>query len=136
VNGSTYTIPSTNSIDRDGSHNMTTTFDHYYFGGCTFDESEFTLPIGINETVASFGTVSAFPNPANDVLNVNITLNNNEKVTISMFNTLGQTVITENRNLNAGSNNIQLNTSNLEAGVYMVTVTAGNSTTTSRIVVQ
>ncbi len=136
INGSTYTIPTSNSIDRDGSHNTTTVFDHYYLNNVTFDESEFTVPVGVNETVASFGTVSAYPNPANDVLNMNITLNNNENVTVSMFNTLGQTVITENRNLTSGANNVQLNTSNLEAGVYMVTVTAGNATTTTRVVVQ
>jgi hypothetical protein len=67
---------------------------------------------------------------------MNITLNNNEAVTVTMFNALGQTVIAEQRNLAAGANSIQLNTSNLEAGVYMVTVTASGATATTRVVVQ
>jgi len=136
INGSTYTVPSSNSIDRDNSHNTLTTFDHYYISGVNFDESEFTFPIGINEAVASFGTVGCYPNPANDVLNVNITLNNNEAVVITMYNALGQAVITESRNLNSGANNVQLNTTNLEAGVYFLSVNAGSATATSKVVVQ
>jgi len=136
ISGSTYTVPSTNSIDRDNSHNTTTTFDHYYICGVTFDESEFTIPIGINEAVAAFGTVTTYPNPVNDVLNVNITLNNNEAVTVTMYNALGQSVITESRNLNSGANNVQLNTTNLESGVYFLSVNAGTSTATSKVVVQ
>ncbi len=136
ISGSLYTIPSTNSIDRDGSHNTETPFDHYYVNNVTFDESEFTLPIGITEVAASFGTVSTYPNPANEVVNVSVNLNNNENVVVSMFNALGQVVVTETRNMSAGSNNIQLNTSNLEAGIYMLSVTAGSATTTSKIVVE
>ncbi|HTF03699.1 MAG TPA: T9SS type A sorting domain-containing protein [Bacteroidia bacterium] len=136
ISGSTYTIPTSNSIDRDGSHNTATTFDHYYINDVTFDESEFTLAIGINEAVASFGTVATYPNPANESVNVNVTLNNNEAVVITMYNALGQAVITESRNMNTGSNTVQLNTANLDAGVYFLTVAAGTASTTSKVVIQ
>lgn len=136
ISGSTYTIPATNSIDRDGSHNTTTTFDHYYVNNVTFDESEFNLAIGINEAVASFGTVATYPNPANEAVNVNITLNKNENVTVSMFNALGQVVVTETRNMTAGFNTVKMNTSNLESGVYFMSVTAGTSTTTTKVVIE
>lgn len=136
VSGSTYTIPSSNSRDRDGSFNTTTVFDHYYLNNVTFDESEFTLAIGINEAVASFGTVAAYPNPAKDVLNLNVTLNNNETVVVAMSNVLGETVSSQQYSLNAGSNNLQLNTYNLEAGVYLITVSTGGSTATTRVVVE
>lgn len=137
ISGSTYTIPSSNSIDRDGTHNLNlSAVDHYYLSNVTFDESEFSQAIGINEAVASFGTVATYPNPVNEALNVNITLNNNENVVVSMFNALGQVVITETRNMTAGSNTIQLNTANLEAGVYFLSVTAGSATSTSKVVVE
>jgi hypothetical protein len=136
VSGSMYTIPSSNSRDRDLSFNTLTTFDHYYLNNVTFDESEFTLAIGINEAVASFGTVAAYPNPATDVLNLNVTLNNNESVVVSMSNVLGETVSSQQHNLAAGSNNIQMNTYNLEAGVYLITVSTGTSTATTRVVVE
>lgn len=136
VSGSTYKVPSSNSTDRDNSHNTLTTFDHYYLDNVTFDESEFTLAIGIGEAVASFGTVAAYPNPATDVLNLNVTLNNNEKVTVAMTNVLGETVSSQQHSLNAGVNNLSMSTYNLEAGVYLITVSTGTSTATTRVVVQ
>lgn len=136
VSGSTYTIPSTNSIDRDGSHSVLVTWDHYYLNNVTFDEAEFTIPVGISESVASFGTVGAYPNPANDVLNLNINLNNNEEVVINMYNTIGQIVLTQTSAMTAGANSVQLNTANLEAGVYFLNVTVGDATSTTKVIVE
>lgn len=136
VAGSTYTVPTTMSIDRDGTHITLNPFDHYYVDNVTFDESEFTFPIGINEAVATFGTVSAYPNPANDVLNLNLTLTNNEECLITMTNMLGQVVLSQNNTVAAGFSTVQLNTSNLQAGVYFVNVTAAGSTATSKVVVE
>jgi hypothetical protein len=135
VSGSTYQVPSTNSRDRDQSFNTTTTFDHYYLNNVTFDESEFVI-INVAEAATSFGTISAYPNPATDAVNLNVNLNNNEKVTVNMVNLLGETVSSQQYTMNAGSNNIQLSTYNLEAGVYMISVSTGESTVTTRVVVQ
>lgn len=136
VNGTTYSVPVTNSIDRNGAHDLATTFDHYYNCGIDFMQSEFSLNIGIAENTAAFGSVAAYPNPATDLLNLNLDLVKSGNVNITMTNTLGQNVMVENRGLNAGKNNVQLNTSNLPAGVYFVNVTAEGSTKTIRVVVQ
>jgi hypothetical protein len=136
INGSTYLIPSSNSIDRDGSHNVIGAWDHYYLDNVTFDESEFSISIGINEAVTSFGTVACYPNPASDVLNINVTLNNNEEVMINMYNSLGQMISTETRNMTAGANAVQLNTSNLQSGVYFINVTAAGTTATTKVIVE
>lgn len=136
ITGSTYTIPSSNSIDRDGSHSVIGAWDHYYLDNVTFDESEFSISIGINEAVTSFGTVACYPNPASDLVNVNVTLNNNEEVMINMYNSLGQMISTETRNMTAGANAVQLNTSNLQSGVYFINVTAAGSTATTKVIVE
>lgn len=136
TNGNVFTIPVTNSIDRNGSHDVATTFDHYY--SCfTMDQSMFTNPIiiGVNE-VASFGSVSAYPNPASDLLNVDLNLNNSDNVNITLFNAIGQSVLAENRELRAGSNKVQLNTSALASGVYYLNVTSGNSTSVTKVVIE
>lgn len=136
VSGNTYTIPCTNSIDRNGAHDVATTFDHYYLNNVTFDQSEFNLAIGINEQVESFGSVSVYPNPANEQVNLNINMAQSNSVNITMFNTIGQAVLVENRDLASGNNLVQLNTSSLPAGVYFVNVTAAGSTSTSKIVIE
>lgn len=137
TSGSTYTIPATNSIDRNGSHDVATTFDHYY--SCfTVTQSQFTnaIIIGVNEQNNTFGTVSAYPNPANDLLNVNVDMKNNDNATITLFNTVGQSVLVENRQLRAGNNLVQLNTSALASGVYYLNVTSGNSSSVSKVVIE
>lgn len=136
VSGNTFTIPCTNSIDRNGAHDVATTFDHYYLNNVTFDQSEFNLAIGINEQVQSFGSVSVYPNPANEQVNLTINMVQSNSVSITLFNTIGQAVLVENRELASGNNLVQLNTSSLPAGVYFVNVTAAGSTTTSKIVIE
>lgn len=105
------------------------------------DQSVFFMPvfggIGINESSSSsFGSIEAFPNPASDLVNVNVTLNSNELVKVSMMNLLGETVSSQSRSMNAGSNNIQFSTYNLDPGVYLITVSTAESKATTRVVVQ
>jgi hypothetical protein len=134
-NSGVYTLPVSNSIDRDGSHDMITVFDHYYTS-VTFPQTSFNVAIGINEQPSAFAAVSAYPNPASDLLNVNISMNNAENVTIEMINTIGQTVNTQNRQFTAGNNQVQINTANLEAGVYFLNITTGNSKSVTKVVVE
>lgn len=136
VSGSTYTIPTTNSIDHDNSNSVLVQWDHYYINNVSFDESDFNVPVGIAENTTEFGSVGVYPNPANDVLNVNVNLNSNDNAVITMYNALGQAVITETREMNAGLNSVQLNTSNLESGVYFMNVTVNGSTSTTKVVIE
>jgi hypothetical protein len=135
-NGNVYSLPTTNSIDRNGTHDISTTFNHYYLCGVDFNQSEFNVAIGISEENASFSTVAAYPNPANEQLNINVHMIKTDNVNITLFNSIGQSVMTENRNLGTGDNLVQLNTSNLPAGVYFVNVTADGQTSTSKIVIE
>ncbi|HLG03238.1 MAG TPA: T9SS type A sorting domain-containing protein, partial [Bacteroidia bacterium] len=134
LNGTTYTVPCTNSVDRAGTGITLGTFDHYYYGDATFGQNEFV--VGVQEQETGFGSVSLFPNPANDVVNLNVNMNQAGPVTVTLFNELGQSVLADKRNLSAGANRVQLNTSTLQAGVYFLSVADANGTTTSKVVIQ
>lgn len=136
VNGSTYTVPATNSIDRNGSHDIATTFDHYYLNNVTFNTSEFTTIIGVADAAAETATFNAYPNPAHELVNVNLNLVQSGRVSISLLNSVGQEVLAENRELAQGANLIKLNTSELPAGIYMVEVTSPEARSASKIVIE
>lgn len=136
VNGNTYSVGATNSIDRDGSHDIITTFDHYYFDNVTFNMNEFTVIIGIENANAETASFNAYPNPANDVVNVNLNLTDAGNVSIALLNAVGQEVLVENRELASGSNLVRLNTSQLPAGIYMVVVTSATGKAASKIVIE
>ena len=137
VSGNTFSIGVTNSIDRNGSHDVITTFDHYFYEGCKFNTSDFTVQfVGVNEQAANFGSLNIYPNPAKDQINLNVNMVSGENVSFQITNSLGQVVLVENRSLVNGNNNVQLNTSKLTSGVYFVTITSETSKVTSKIVIQ
>ncbi len=81
----------------------------------------------IGET--AFGTISIYPNPVKNVLNIRseYTINN-----IRIFNFTGQVV--EDKQIT--NKIIQINTSNLKAGVYLLQIETGKGVTSKRIVIE
>ncbi len=136
VNGTTYSVPATNSIDRSGAHDIATTFDHYFVNDVTFNLNEFNVIIGVNTIESEIGSVNTYPNPANELVNVNLNLVNGGNVSLALFNSIGQQVLVENRALTTGSNLVRLNTSELPSGIYMLVVTSAEGKATSKIVIQ
>lgn len=88
----------------------------------------------INTTI---GSVSLYPNPAADLLNIDVLLNSNEKVTVSIFDITGKLVSTviENSEMNAGTNTVNVSTSNLSNGLYFVSISAGSFVQTQKLVI-
>lgn len=86
---------------------------------------------GVNET-ESADFISAYPNPANNTVNIRVNRTNNDPMQIQIVNTVGQVVSSSN---NVGVNNIY-NIENLEAGVYFVQVTCNGVMHTTKIVKQ
>ncbi len=105
---------------------------------------DYNAPIITNTTQNNFQTVvstfnakddtnqlKVFPNPANEILNINLQNNNIENCIIS--NALGQTVYNSANEINANYK-IQLNISNLSAGVYFVKVRASNGSYNAKFI--
>ncbi|MEM7163478.1 MAG: T9SS type A sorting domain-containing protein [Bacteroidota bacterium] len=80
---------------------------------------------GLNEKTLD-AELNIFPNPANDNLNVEITIDNADKLDIEILNSLGQ--IVERRNLGDvnGFRRIVFNTSDLNAGNYQLRLISNN----------
>lgn len=89
--------------------------------------------IAINE-IDFVNGVNVFPNPASDVLNINFELNSVQNVEISLYSIDGKVV-------NAISNSTStvseaINTSKLDAGVYILDVTTDAGKFTTNVVVK
>jgi hypothetical protein len=77
--------------------------------------------------------ISVYPNPANDFAGVEIDLIDRSDVVINMVNAMGQTVYTEAQALDAGTQKLNLETSNLSAGLYFVNVNVNGVSKTLRL---
>lgn len=76
---------------------------------------------------------NAYPNPASTVVNVEFELNTQNEVTVSIINTVGQTVAVNNLGTVSGLQTTQMDVSALDAGMYIVKVKTANGEQTKRI---
>ncbi len=82
------------------------------------------------------GSISMFPNPANDIVNLTYSLSKNQPVSVRLMDATGRQVSQmNNENQQAGMHTEELNTANLANGIYHYQVTIGNQTSTGKIVV-
>lgn len=87
--------------------------------------------IGENEVLNTF---SVYPNPATDLLTVNLTVNNSENTSINIVDLSGKVVQTENLGLLNGDMQVQLSLEDLTAGVYFVEFVTNTGVQTKKFV--
>ena len=66
--------------------------------------------------------ISVNPNPAHDMLTLNIVAEKEIDFTLQMVDVKGKIVLTQNRKANTGLNSITINTSQFSKGMYMLGV--------------
>lgn len=85
------------------------------------------------------GTISfsAYPNPANDQVNLRYNLANASAVTVNVYDVTGKLVMSEAKgNVASGQQTTSVNVSSLPAGVYHVELVTAEGTGNSRVIVQ
>lgn len=93
--------------------------------------------VSVNEIDATkFAIYGTFPNPASSETWVKFSTPTSGDASLKVYDLAGKTVMNAIVPTVAGVNNLQLNVSNLNAGVYLYSLTIGNETVTSKLVVQ
>jgi hypothetical protein len=86
----------------------------------------------ISSAVASVG--GAYPNPANNTVNIPVTVGQDATLTVTLSNLLGQVVKSTVLNANSGQTvKATFTTGELASGVYLYTVEANGQRTTGRV---
>lgn len=68
-----------------------------------------------------------FPNPTNDVININYTIASNSQTHIQINNSLGQTVKEVSKLEKAGTYKLTIDTKSLENGIYFINFSDGST---------
>jgi len=104
-------------VELQGSNDSGELFGNFLYGAeC--------LIIGVDDNLLS--QVSLFPNPATDIVNIQLP-NTVEMKSIAVYDVLGKVVV------NSATNN-QINVSQLNHGVYMVNIETNQGTVTKKII--
>lgn len=88
---------------------------------------------GLSES-ADAAKISVYPNPAKEVLNIDLSAYHKQLRKLTLVNMQGQAVYTDTNPLQKGKLSIPLN--GIAAGVYMMQLQAGNEVISRKIVVQ
>lgn len=93
---------------------------------------------GVNENVSinPMTSTRVYPNPATDVLNIEVNASQASEMSISVYNIMGQNVMNKNVNITTGMNVRSINTSELNSGIYFLTVKANGFENTMKFIVK
>ena len=98
--------------------------DPYAHGwGWTIDNLRVQTPVSSRALVLSPGNILVYPNPFNDVINVNVQAKNNiDELTIEIFSLYGQKVAMAQKKNSLGEIQFESDLSHLSSGMYLLIV--------------
>lgn len=106
----------------------------YDFEGITFEVQD---PNSVNElAVASVTVYQNSPNPATSVTQIPFDLNAPGSVELTVMNLVGEKVYSRIISGKKGNNSIRFDTSDIQNGVYLYSISAGDRKFTRRMIVQ
>ena len=107
----------------------------YYTTSQPMVRMNFDPALGVNEEVASFGLEVA-PNPAADATNVTFTVKNTTDAVINVIDMAGKVVATQTLAGINGTQNVAINTSALNNGMYTVSVATNGTIVTKKLAIR
>ncbi|MDG1261769.1 MAG: T9SS type A sorting domain-containing protein [Flavobacteriales bacterium] len=122
------------SYDGDGNI-LSTIYD--YDGSYNFAEesavANVASVVGVEEN-AALTSLNVFPNPTADIANLVFGVAQSSEVSIDVFNIVGAQVMNQDLGtVVAGEQRVELNFGDLEAGLYIINVTANGNVSTMRV---
>ncbi|NOZ61655.1 MAG: T9SS type A sorting domain-containing protein [Calditrichaeota bacterium] len=121
-------------------HFNTSQADQFYYIGVPTDTIK-ARATGVNDQVTQilpteFELHQNYPNPFNPTTNITFDLTQPAKVTLKIYNDLGQEVATliDQKQMDAGFKGITWHASDLPSGVYIYKLTAGSFTATKKMI--
>jgi hypothetical protein len=85
------------------------------------------LGVGINVVNNDNIEIDLFPNPSNEIFNLNISAIKNSTIELELTNEFGQQISRISEQLKVGKNKLNLETDNLPSGIYFLKVRENNN---------
>lgn len=89
----------------------------------------------VSKALITVSDMRLYPNPSIDETTLNIEMFQDEKMNMHVVNELGQLIYSDVLDLNSGENNVKLNTSKWNAGVYIVKLNSNNGSVSKKLTV-
>ncbi len=93
-----------------------------------------TSPLSLNEITNAIGEISVYPNPASNMINVDLSMTKADQIQAKLVNVAGAVVATKVAACIPGSNKISIDVANLPNGVYNLIVFDSENNSNSQMV--
>lgn len=104
---------------------------------CGEGSKAYVVNIGCKEAQqVESGSLTAYPNPTSGLLNIEFNAGEKGNVTISVNDLLGRTILNSSQYVSAGSNNLQLDLTNVAKGAYTICVKSNQLAKQIKILVE
>ena len=114
----------------DNAHQTCEVWSNTWIG----DQSTPSLDMDEDIIANQFALFPNYPNPFNPVTTIGFSLPDAQKVTLSVYNLVGQQVVTlVNKELPAGYHAINWHAENMASGVYLSKLSSGGKTITQKM---
>ena len=118
-------------------------FGQYFLGPAVLPEKHDlsiiildTTPTGIAKTEAfKFNVSQNIPNPFTKKTEIEVSVPNNAKIELNIYNIVGRLVRTEKYSVQAGISKIIFESNSLPAGIYFYKISNGSQTATHRMII-
>ena len=91
---------------------------------------------GLNCVLADIPKVNAIPNPASTILNIQVSNTETNSIKIKLFSVLGSEVTNLEIHETDNKGNFSLNVSQIQDGIYLLTIQSGKEQVTKRVKIQ
>jgi len=120
------------------SDNFNTSLEQYYYSVQITVEQECDWLVNDNINNLGFGINNIYPNPFNPITNINFSINDLEKISISVFDLNGNLIenLIDNKMMNAGNYNIIWDASDVASGIYFINFSNSVEIVTQKIILQ
>lgn len=139
------TISNTSAINPSFTISTLGTFSVYLMvtdgNGMTTTMSSITtntcLDVAVGEIKNQIGSVSLYPNPSKDLVTLTVNTQNADQLSVTVYDITGKIALSPVRNqmMINGENKYSFNTSELNNGIYFVTLTGSNGKETVKLIV-
>jgi hypothetical protein len=116
-------------IDNAGKATLTEAIANGFVSGTS-------IATGIADQNQVDANLTVYPNPANEFTSIKVQFKNEQNVTLKLIDMNGRTVASRNYGQMNGASEIQLNTSNFEAGLYLIQLSLDNTIVSRRLIIE
>ncbi len=103
--------------------------------GCTYHQWVVVDELTSTTSALSASVIKIFPNPASSEMTIDFSIASNEKVKLQLFNTVGQLVYSNTRQMGA-TGQVKFDTQSYESGMYVLQIKHKESIYTKKVFIQ